>query len=199
MLRVSLRCRAPRRPEQAARPRRPSRSSNRGSRVCRLRARSRRERSAGSRTEGVWGTVSGVVAPRDTIYGFDQLPHDADGNYDYQSEFEIIAPEKPGTNSVIVVEAENRGRPVFLNALHEVEMAGPPSATTNGGDPGNGFLFRAWDILRAGAVANRDRRERPDASRGRGRSHHPRLWPHARRAHATGRQTVRGFRNRTIR
>ena len=88
-----------------------------------------------------WGTVSGVVAPRDTIYGFDELTHDADGNYDYTSEFEIIAPDKPGTNSVIVVEAENRGRPVFLNTLHEIEMAGPPSATTNGGDPGNGFLF----------------------------------------------------------
>src|ERR1017187_1472572 len=37
----------------------------------------------------VWGTVSGVIAPRDTIEGFDQLPHDADGNYDYHSEFEI--------------------------------------------------------------------------------------------------------------
>ena len=89
----------------------------------------------------VWGTVSGVVAPRDTIEGFDQLPHDADGNYDYQSEFEIIAPEKPGTNSAIFVEVENRGRPVFYNELHEAEVAGPPSATTNGGDPGNGFLF----------------------------------------------------------
>jgi hypothetical protein len=89
----------------------------------------------------VWGTVSGVVAPRDTIEGFDQLPHDADGNYDYQSEFEIIAPEKAGTNSAIFVEVENRGRPVFYNALQEVEVAGPPSATANGGDPGNGFLF----------------------------------------------------------
>ena len=88
-----------------------------------------------------WGTVSGVVAPRDTIYGFDELTHDADGNYDYQSEFEIIAPEKAGTNSVIVVEAENRGRPVFLNALHEVAIAGPPSAMTSGGNSGNGFLF----------------------------------------------------------
>jgi len=88
-----------------------------------------------------WGTVSGIVAPRDFIQGLDQLPHDADGNYGYQSEFEIIAPEKAGTNSVIVVEAENRGTPVFLNALHEIAMAGPPSATTNGGNPGNGFLF----------------------------------------------------------
>ncbi|HXP79007.1 MAG TPA: alpha/beta hydrolase domain-containing protein [Verrucomicrobiae bacterium] len=89
----------------------------------------------------VWGTVSGVVAPHDTIEGFDQLPHDADGNYDYQSEFEIIAPEKAGTNSAIFVEVENRGRPVFYNELQEAEVAGPPSATANGGDPGNGFLF----------------------------------------------------------
>src|ERR1700686_782871 len=89
----------------------------------------------------VWGTVSGVVAPRDTIEGFDQLPHDADGNYDYQSEFEIIAPEKAGMNSAILVEVENRGRPVFYDELQEVEVAGPPSATPNGGDPGNGFLF----------------------------------------------------------
>jgi len=88
-----------------------------------------------------WGTVSGIVAPRDTLLGFDQLKLDADGNYVYQSEFEIIAPEKPGTNSVIVVEAENRGVPVFLNAVHEIARTGPPSATTNGGDPGNGFLF----------------------------------------------------------
>ena len=89
----------------------------------------------------VWGTVSGIVAAREALLGFDQLTHDADGNYGYQSEFELIAPEKPGTNSVIVIEAENRGRPVFLNALHEIEMAGPPSATTDGGNPGNGFLF----------------------------------------------------------
>ncbi len=88
-----------------------------------------------------WGTVSGVVAPGEIVLGFDALPHDADGNYDYQSEFEIIAPEKPGTNSAIVVEAENRGVPVFLNALHEVGITGPPSATTNGANPGNGFLF----------------------------------------------------------
>ena len=91
--------------------------------------------------ERVWGTVSGVVAPHDVILGLDQFPHDADGNYDYQSEFELIAPEKPGTNTVIVVEAENRGVPYFLNRVHETAVTGPPSATTNGGDPGNGFLF----------------------------------------------------------
>ena len=89
----------------------------------------------------VWGQVFGLVAPRDAIRGFDQLPHGADGNYGYESEFEIISPEKPGTNSAILVEAENRGTPVFLNTVHGTREAGPPSATTNGGDPGNGFLF----------------------------------------------------------
>jgi hypothetical protein len=86
-----------------------------------------------------WGTVSGVVSPRDTMRGFEQLAHDADGNYAYQSEFEIVAPEKPGVNSVILVEAENRGSPVYLNQVHEASISGPPSA--GGGYLGNGFLF----------------------------------------------------------
>ena len=88
-----------------------------------------------------WGTVSGVVAPGESVRGLESLPHDADGNYDYQSEFEIIAPEKPGANSAIVVDVENRGNPNFLNAVNDTAEAGPPSATTDGGKPGNGFLF----------------------------------------------------------
>ena len=89
-----------------------------------------------------WGTVFGIVAPSDAIIGFDELKHDSDGNYVYESEFEIIAPEKPGTNSAILIEVENRGTPVLLNQLHEIAVTGPPSATTNGGNPGTGFLFR---------------------------------------------------------
>ena len=89
----------------------------------------------------VWGNVFGLVAPRDTIRGFDQLPHGADGNYGYESEFEIIAPEKPGTNSVIVVEAENRGNPNFLNTLHGSAESGPPSGSAHAAGVGNGFLF----------------------------------------------------------
>jgi len=88
-----------------------------------------------------WGTVSGVVAPGESVRGLDALPHDADGNYDYQSEFEIIAPEKAGTDSVIVVDVENRGNPNFLNAVNDAAMTGPPSAAANGGSLGNGFLF----------------------------------------------------------
>jgi hypothetical protein len=95
----------------------------------------------GTTYQRTWGTVSGVVAPADAIIGFDQLPLNADGNYQYQSEFEIIAPEKPGTNAAILVEVENRGTPVLLNQLHEIAVTGPPSATTSGGNPGNGFLF----------------------------------------------------------
>jgi hypothetical protein len=69
------------------------------------------------------------------------LPRNADGNYEYQSEFEMVAPETPGTNSVIFVEAENRGTPVFLNQLHEIAVSGPPSSAKNQGILGNGFLF----------------------------------------------------------
>jgi hypothetical protein len=89
----------------------------------------------------IWGTVSGVVAPGESVRGLESLPHDADGNYDYQSEFELIAPEKAGTNSAIVVDVENRGNPNFLNAVNETVVTGRPSATTSGGNLGNGFLF----------------------------------------------------------
>ena len=88
-----------------------------------------------------WGIVSGVLTPHDPIRGFENLARDGDGNYFYQSEFEVVAPEKPGTNSVIVVEAENRGSPVFFNQVHEASVSGSPSANAGGGGVGNGFLF----------------------------------------------------------
>jgi hypothetical protein len=89
----------------------------------------------------MWGKVSGVVAPGENVQGFDALPHDSGGNYAYESGFEIITPEKPGTNSVVIVEVENRGRPAFLNALHGIAAAGAPSAATYGAGFGNNFLF----------------------------------------------------------
>jgi alpha/beta hydrolase family protein len=88
-----------------------------------------------------WGAVTGVVAPGENVHGLAALPRDPDGNYEYKSEFEIIAPAKPGVNSVIVVEAENRGSPVFLNSLQGIKVAGPPSAGTYEPGLGNGFLF----------------------------------------------------------
>jgi hypothetical protein len=89
----------------------------------------------------IWGTVSGVIAPGENVRGFDALPHDIDGNYSYQSTFEIIAPDKPDPNAAIFIETENRGTPVFLNALHGIAVAGPPSAASYAAGVGNGFLF----------------------------------------------------------
>src|SRR5258707_14876489 len=88
-----------------------------------------------------WGTVTGIVAPGESVHGLAALPHDPDGNYKYESEFEIIAPAKPGMNSVIVVEAENRGNPNLLNTLHGISIVGPPSAANYQAGLGNGFLF----------------------------------------------------------
>jgi len=87
-----------------------------------------------------WGTVTGVVAPGENVHGLDALPHNVDGNFVYQSQFEIIAPEKPATNSVILIEAENRGNPVLMNSLNDMDVSGQPSQTSYAG-PEGGFLF----------------------------------------------------------
>jgi len=91
--------------------------------------------------ERTWGIVTGVVSPGENVHGLAALDHDADGNYQYTAEFEIIAPVKEGTNSVIVVEAENRGSPILLGALHEAGGVGPPSSAMYPFGMGNGFLF----------------------------------------------------------
>ncbi len=88
-----------------------------------------------------WGTVTGVVATDENVHGLEALDHDAEGNYQYTAEFEMIAPAKPGTNSVILVEAENRGSPVLLAALHDTAAVGPPSSVMYSSGLGNGFLF----------------------------------------------------------
>ena len=91
--------------------------------------------------ERTWGMVTGVVASDENVHGLAALDHDAGGNYQYTAEFEIIAPMKEGTNSVIVVEAENRGSPILLGALHEAGGVGPPSSAMYPSGMGNGFLF----------------------------------------------------------
>jgi len=88
-----------------------------------------------------WGAVSGLIDPAENVHGFETLPHDAAGNFYYSSDFEIMAPAKLNTNSVIVVEAENRGSPVFLNSLHGIAATGPPSSATYAAGLGNAFLF----------------------------------------------------------
>jgi Alpha/beta hydrolase domain len=88
-----------------------------------------------------FGTVNGIVAPGENVHGLTALDKDADGNYQYTAEFEMIAPAKTGTNSVIVVEAENRGSPVLLGALDDAAAVGPPSSVMYPSGLGNGFLF----------------------------------------------------------
>lgn len=88
-----------------------------------------------------WGTVSGTVASGENVHGLDALDRDSDGSYRYTAEFEVIAPVKAGTNSVIVVEAENRGSPVLLGALQEAAGVGPPTSVMYPAGMGNGFLF----------------------------------------------------------
>ena len=88
-----------------------------------------------------WGTITGVVAPGENVYGLEALPHNHDGDYEYTTEFEIIAPVKTGLSSVIVVEAENRGNPVFLDSLNGIAASGAPSLATYAPGLGNGFLF----------------------------------------------------------
>ena len=96
----------------------------------------------GVRYERTWGTITGLVAPGESVQGLVALPRDRDGNYKYESEFEIIAPAKSDLNSVVVIEAENRGSPLFLNSLNDLAATGPPSATTYSSGFGNGFLFK---------------------------------------------------------
>ena len=75
------------------------------------------------------------------MHGLAGLPHDSDGDFQYTSEFELIAPAKASKNSAILIEAENRGSPVFLTALQDITAAGPPSSITYPEGFGNGFLF----------------------------------------------------------
>jgi len=88
----------------------------------------------------VWGTITGVVVPGENVHGLGGLPHDGDGNYEYKSEFEIFASAKSGLNSVIVVDAENRGNTSILK-LNDVGGSGAPSSAAYPPGMGNGFLF----------------------------------------------------------
>jgi hypothetical protein len=87
-----------------------------------------------------WGTVSGIVTAGENVQGLAGLAHDSDGNYQYKSEFEIIAPAKPGLNSAVLVDAENRGNTSILK-VNNVAASGPPSSAAYATGLGNGFLF----------------------------------------------------------
>lgn len=90
----------------------------------------------------IHGTVEGVVAPHDDVVGFHTLPLDADGNYVYTSEFELLTPRKQrrGTHTVFV-ESENRGHPELFSWIQDFAATGKPSTIVYSRGFGNGFLF----------------------------------------------------------
>jgi len=89
-----------------------------------------------------WGTVSGVVARSEPVVGLAGLAADAGGMVPYTSAFEIIAPSAPPGDSTVLVEIENRGSPLVIDRLDELEINGSPASATYPAGLGNGFLER---------------------------------------------------------
>jgi hypothetical protein len=87
-----------------------------------------------------WGTLYGVVAPTENVAGLDSLTKNADGNYEYRSDYEIIAPTTPSPGGTLFVEAENRGNPLFIGRLDDIGLTGAPSAAKYPPGLGSGFL-----------------------------------------------------------
>jgi hypothetical protein len=93
-----------------------------------------------------YGVVGGIIDPKEAshLVGLSSLPKDANGNVDYTSQYEIIAPAAGSAqDSVILVDAENRSSAISLNSLNQ------SPASTGGNTPdgqmwatgmGNGFL-----------------------------------------------------------
>ncbi|MGY1783226.1 alpha/beta hydrolase domain-containing protein [Geodermatophilus sp. SYSU D01036] len=88
------------------------------------------------------GTVSGVVDPREQVAGLAGLPRDARGLVPYTSEFELIAPADGRGSDVVLVEAENRGRPAVLLSVLGFPLAGDasPVGSVYPDGLGNGWL-----------------------------------------------------------
>jgi hypothetical protein len=79
------------------------------------------------------GTVEGRVAPDEKVVGLGAQPVDADGFVTWSAEFEAIRPTDGARFGAVVVEATNRGAPLFPLLVN-----GPASETEPFGD---GLLF----------------------------------------------------------
>jgi hypothetical protein len=91
----------------------------------------------------VFGTVSGVIDPKEDVVGLASAKKNAQGQFEYTTEFEIIAPAAgQPANEVIFIDSENRGGAVMLNLINEAGMQGPPSKARFREGLGNGFLQR---------------------------------------------------------
>jgi hypothetical protein len=88
------------------------------------------------------GTVNGVVGPDESVVGLAEVAKDAEGNYPYSAQFELItaAPGQPRSDGVLV-EAENRGSPFVFDSLQNLGLLqGPPATIAYPVGLGNGFL-----------------------------------------------------------
>ena len=91
----------------------------------------------------VFGTVTGVVDPGEDVVGLAATKKNANGQFEYTTQFEIIAPSAgQPANEVIFIDAENRGNAVMLNLINEAGMQGPPMHARFREGLGNGFLQR---------------------------------------------------------
>ena len=66
--------------------------------------------------ETITGVVRGVVDPREAVVGLGALAKNAEGQYEYRSNFEVIQ-RVLNTNEVIYVDSENRGSAISKGAL----------------------------------------------------------------------------------
>ncbi len=90
-----------------------------------------------------FGLVKGVVDADEDVVGLAALPKNADGKYEYATEFEIIAPTSgQPSNEVIFIDSENRGGAVMFNLVNEAGVNGPPSRARYSEGLGNGFFQR---------------------------------------------------------
>ena len=88
------------------------------------------------------GVVNGTVGPTEPVAGLDAQAKDAKGRFAYTAEYELIVPAKgQPADDAVFVEAENRGNPIFLEALDQFEAHGPPSTAAYPAGLGDGFLF----------------------------------------------------------
>jgi Alpha/beta hydrolase domain len=83
------------------------------------------------------GTLAGVVSRGEHVVGLT-------GDVPYAAQFEVItaAPGQPRSDGVIV-EAENRGNPLVLDAAQGIGASGPPSTIAYPAGLGNGFFQNA--------------------------------------------------------
>ncbi|TKJ21703.1 alpha/beta hydrolase domain-containing protein [Blastococcus sp. CCUG 61487] len=92
------------------------------------------------------GTVDGVVDTREQVAGLTELARDGPGRYPWSAEFEVILPE--GAGDVVLVDAENRGRPTVLLALEQLSLGSGDTTPTGAVYPdGRGIGFLAEQRL----------------------------------------------------